>query len=127
MERLGELSSQGVTVEFIVDQRYSGYNKAEGEGHSIREIQSQWPTGRRRPTIWSWSDDDKPGSKLHAKVVIVDGRDLLITSANLSGAGLADNLELGVRLRGEVAAQCAEHFNGLIRSGFFDEVTWDDE
>lgn len=126
MERLGELSTRGVTIEFIVDRRYSGWSGESGEGHSVREIQKYWPKGRRRPRIYSWASPDGDSAKLHAKVVIVDGRDLLVTSANLSGAGLADNLELGVRIRGDVAADCADHFEGLVRSGFFALETWDD-
>lgn len=127
MERLGELSTRGVTIEFIVDRRYSGWSGEGGEGHSVREIKKHWPKGRRLPRVYSWASEDGDSAKLHAKVVIVDGRDLLVTSANLTGAGLADNLELGVRLRGPVAADCADHFEGLVRSGFFVLETWDDE
>ncbi len=125
--RLGELSTRGVNVEFIVDRRYSGYDGIGGEGHSIREIQKHWPKNRRRPVIRSWASPDNASAKLHAKVVIVDGRDLLVTSANLTGAGLGDNLELGVRLRGKVAADCAQHFDSLNAARFFVIEPWDDE
>jgi len=125
--RLGELSTRGVNIEFIVDRRYSGWDGAGAAGHSVREIQEHWPKGRRRPVIRSWASHDNASAKLHAKVVIVDSRDLLVTSANLTGAGLGDNLELGVRLRGKVAADCSAHFDSLVTAGFFEEEVWDDE
>jgi len=34
--------------------------------------------------------------KLHAKVIVADRRDALVTSANLTQAGLLANLEMGV-------------------------------
>jgi phosphatidylserine/phosphatidylglycerophosphate/cardiolipin synthase-like enzyme len=37
-------------------------------------------------------------SMLHAKLIIADGKDGYLGSANLSGSGLDDNLEVGVRL-----------------------------
>lgn len=124
MVELGQLSSRGVQVVFIVDRRYSGWGGDEGEGHSIRQIQQTWPPNTPRPDIFSWASDEDESSKLHAKVLLVDDRDLLVTSANLTGAGMETNLELGVRLQGETARNCADHFAGLIASEFFDLEAW---
>jgi len=124
--RLGGLSSEGVDVEFIVDRRYAGWSGSDGEGYSIRQIHEHWPRGLRRPTVRSWKSDHDDSAKLHAKVMIVDRQDLLVTSANLTGHGLSKNLELGVRLKGNVASACADHFQRLVHGGFFDLETWDD-
>jgi phosphatidylserine/phosphatidylglycerophosphate/cardiolipin synthase-like enzyme len=122
--RLSALSSLGVDVVFIVDRRYRGYANDGQEGHSVREIQQMWPRNARRPSIYSWSSDEEPSSKLHAKVLLIDSRDLLVTSANLTGAGMETNLELGVRLQGVVASSCSEHFLQLLNAGFFVEESW---
>jgi len=121
---LGQLSSRGVRVTFIVDRRYSGWGGDGREGHSIRQIQQAWIPNAPRPSIFSWASDENESSKLHAKVLLVDDRDLLVTSANLTGAGMETNLELGVRLQGETARNCADHFAGLMTSEFFDLEPW---
>ena len=124
MVELGRLSSRGVQVVFIVDRRYSGWGGDGREGHSVRQIQQSWPPNTPRPDIFSWASDDDESSKLHAKVLLVDDRDLLVTSANLTGAGMETNLELGVRLQGETARNCADHFAGLMAGAFFDREAW---
>lgn len=126
LARLGTLSSEGVNVEFIVDRNYAGYHGSNGAGHSVREIHEHWPANHRRPVVRSWTSPDGDGSKLHAKVMIVDRQELLVTSANLTGAGLATNLEIGLRVRGRAAAECADHFAGLTRAGFFATEPWPD-
>jgi phosphatidylserine/phosphatidylglycerophosphate/cardiolipin synthase-like enzyme len=57
-------------------------------------------------------------------VILVDERDLLVTSANLTGAGMETNLELGVRLQGETARNCSEHFANLMAVNFFTLEEW---
>ena len=124
MVELGRLSSRGVQVVFIVDRRYSGWGGDGREGHSVRQIQQSWPPNTPRPDIFSWASGENESSKLHAKVLLVDDRDLLVTSANLTGAGMETNLELGIRLQGETARNCADHFAGLMASEFFDLEPW---
>lgn len=55
----------------------------------IRTYQS--PTERREP----------PDAKLQAKAVIIDGRDVLLTCANMTNATYDRNVELGVLCRGQ--------------------------
>ncbi len=55
-------------------------------------------------------------TKLHAKVIIADGRDALITSANLTYHGYEANIEIGVRVAGEPARLVEDHFRDLIRA-----------
>jgi hypothetical protein len=119
IDRLAELSSSGVDVTFILDHRYQ-------EGWNITQLRQRWPAGRRPPTLYTWQDQDDSIAKLHAKVLIVDGRDLLITSANLTGHGMRHNLEFGLRVLGRPAGDALEHLEGLIRAGVFEHVPWSD-
>lgn len=69
--------------------------------------------------VFVWPDELRPpNAKLHAKAVVIDGRDILLTSANLSNAAFNANLELGVVIRGgPVARAVQQHFDALIASG----------
>ncbi len=68
----------------------------------------EWPVDRCEP----------PDAKLHAKAVIVDSRDVLLTSANMTSAAYDRNIELGVLcLGGGVAAQVQRHFDALVARG----------
>ena len=115
--QLAELSSTGVDVTFILDLRYR-------DGWNITHLKSAWPKGRRRPAIWSWQHGSDTIAKLHAKVIVVDRRDVLITSANLTGHGIDTNLELGLRVLGQPAEDTAAHFDRLIQDGEFESVDW---
>jgi len=77
-----------------------------------------WPVGVPLPRLLTWvGDPSKPYASLHAKVLIVDYVDLLITSANLTHHGLDANLELGVRLRGPFVGGVVKHLTLLEREG----------
>lgn len=58
---------------------------------------------------------DPPGTTLHGKVLIVDGRDVVVTSANFSYASLSQNVEAGVALLGapEVGVPLRSWFDSL--------------
>jgi phosphatidylserine/phosphatidylglycerophosphate/cardiolipin synthase-like enzyme len=99
--------ARGVQVNLILESP----EKLEGGGgaHAYARFRTyQWPVEHRDP----------PDAKLHAKAVIVDSRDVLLTSANMTGAAYDKNIELGVLCRGgDVAAQVQRHFDALIRAG----------
>lgn len=73
-----------------------------------------------RVAFYTWPADQRPagvGAALHAKGVIADGTVAFITSANLTGAALDHNLELGVLVRGSVPQRLNEHFLALMGAG----------
>jgi cardiolipin synthase A/B len=117
LDRLADLSSRGVDVTWIVDARYL-------DGHNHAEIVENWPVGRRRPRVFGWRDVDDEIAKLHAKVLIVDQWDALVTSANLTGHGLTSNVELGFRVQGNPAADLSGHLRHLITTGVFEPLGW---
>ncbi|HUY48530.1 MAG TPA: DISARM system phospholipase D-like protein DrmC [Streptosporangiaceae bacterium] len=117
IDRLAELSSTGVDITFVLDRRYQ-------EGWNVSQLKQRWPPGRRKPALYTWQHEDDAIAKLHAKVLIVDRRDLLITSANLTAHGMKGNLEFGLRVLGRPAEDASRHFESLIRSGTFEEEAW---
>lgn len=115
--RLGELALEGVRVTWIVDKSWQ-------DGRSVRSIQQGWPDRTPRPRVYSYTVEEDELAKLHAKVLIVDDRDLFVSSANLTGYGYAVNLEFGVRVQGTPAIRASEHFAALVRSGLVETVQW---
>lgn len=104
--------ARGVAVSLILESA----EKLDGAGgaHAYARYRTyHWPVDRREP----------PDAKLHAKAVIVDGRDVLLTSANMTNAAYDKNIELGVLCRGGgVAGQVQRHFDALIASGVLEPV-----
>jgi phosphatidylserine/phosphatidylglycerophosphate/cardiolipin synthase-like enzyme len=70
-----------------------------------------------RVTFWHWPIEHRPGGRaaLHAKVLIADGETALLTSANFTDRGLADNLEIGLLVRDrEIAGRLEAHLRSLM-------------
>lgn len=75
-----------------------------------------WDTFAVKPVIYTWEPHAQgaPYRKMHAKVLVVDRVQVLVTSANLTYHGLSENLEVGLRVRGPQAAAIAQRFDHLI-------------
>lgn len=105
--------ARGVSVNLILESA----DKLDGGGgaHAYAKYRIyNWPTDRREP----------PEAKLHAKAVIIDSRDVLLTSANMTSAAYDKNIELGVLCRGgAVARQVQNHFDALISRGVLERVS----
>lgn len=109
---LDAAAARGVAVSLILEspERLKGGGGAHA--YSKHRIY-RWPIERREP----------PDAKLHAKAVIVDSRDVLLTSANMTNAAYDRNIELGVLCRGGgVALQVQRHFDALISRGVLERV-----
>jgi cardiolipin synthase len=84
---------------------------------------------RRAATVWHWPEtkrgshpDGRTGAQ-HAKFVLADDRDLLVSSANLSPDAMEVNLEVGLRVTGgDVPRTMAAHVDSLWRSGVWARV-----
>lgn len=77
-----------------------------------------WRPGIRRPSIFKWPiSDNDPMSSVHAKVLISDRRDGLVTSANLTYHGFEANIEMGLRVKGSPAAEIHDRIHDLISDG----------
>jgi cardiolipin synthase A/B len=83
-----------------------------------------WRAGVRRPSMFRWVDAERDDmSAIHAKLLVGDRFDALVTSANLTYHGLQGNLEMGLRVRGRPAAEIHDRFQDLINDG--DLIPWD--
>ena len=126
IDLLIDKARSGVMVRFVFDPGEKGSGP-----DNFKALEDKWPAdliGAPRQ-VYSWSDrmtetvsknGDKYARKLHAKVTVGDGRDALVTSANLTHAGLLENLEMGLRVQGFMAAAVVSHYDLLIREGILE-------
>ena len=89
-------------------------------------VDNEWP-GTRLPRVYydprSLAPSGKTASALHAKCVVADDREALVTSANFTEAAQARNMELGLLVAAPaVAGRIEEHFHSLIRDGHLERL-----
>lgn len=103
--------ARGVSVSLILESPDQLQGGGGGQAYSKYQV-FQWPLAERAPD-----------AKLHAKAIIVDGTDVLLTSANMTNAAFDKNIELGLLCRGGgVARQVQSHFDELIARGVLRQV-----
>ena len=104
--------ARGVSVNLVLESA-KNLDGGGGDRAYAKYRTYHWPIDRREP----------PEAKLHAKAVIIDSRDVLLTSANMTNAAYDKNIELGVLCRGGgVARQVQAHFDALIARGVLELV-----
>lgn len=112
VSRLLVACDRGVEVTLILETKLDGGLVVDAAA-AFKALQGRarfyfWPLAKREVHVAA-------SARLHAKCVIRDGAEALITSANLTGAAINDNMELGVLIRnGPIPARLFRHFQLLI-------------
>jgi len=82
-------------------------------------------------TLYAWAPAKRPRcpagniALMHAKAVVADSSVMFVTSANLSGAALERNIEVGVIVRGGPQPRwLAERFRQLIECRAFEKIAF---
>ncbi|HEU4734845.1 MAG TPA: DISARM system phospholipase D-like protein DrmC [Kofleriaceae bacterium] len=109
----------GIEVEFFIH--------VDGTGHNARMSPSNfftysWPWHDVTPRLYYDARVDTADASftMHAKCIIVDDFEVLITSANFTGRAQHDNVELGVLIRdGDFAARVSGQWHTLVTRGLF--------
>jgi len=110
---LKEAVHREVRVTVILDER----QRADARDNRLILVDA-WPQGAPLPAILTWKlPANDQYLKLHAKVLVADGGDALVTSANLTSYAMDRNIEMGVRVKGPPAKAISDHFRRLITSG----------
>jgi phosphatidylserine/phosphatidylglycerophosphate/cardiolipin synthase-like enzyme len=111
LTRLRELAGQGCRIVLL-------YDAQQTEEEPLR---AGWPKGADVTLLAGRPDTTKARyAKMHGKALLVDGEDLLITSANLTFHGLEGNIELGIRLRGGAALDARRVLEHIASCGAFE-------
>ena len=110
---LGNAQQRGVRTVLVLDSGEKPYGKNNREA-----LIALWPNGVQLPETLTWQVPSCDAHlKLHAKVLVADRQDALVTSANLTMHALDMNMEMGVRVRGMSAGRIAHHFDLLVQAG----------
>lgn len=110
VDLLAGASRKGASVTLVLHR--------DAEEHNKSNLLLAWSVFARKPRVLTWVPaPDHPYTKLHAKALVIDRLDLLVTSANFTFHGLESNLELGLRVRGPQAGVVAERFDELMAAG----------
>lgn len=90
----------------------------DDEAKNKDELLKNWDVFVRKPHVYTWDPPaDHPYTKLHAKCLVVDRLQMLVTSANFTLHGLEANIELGLLVRNQpLASAVHERFDALINA-----------
>ena len=89
-------------------------------------VRDEW-SGNRLPLVYydprSLELTGRTASSMHAKCVVIDGREALVTSANFTEAAQERNIELGLLVDSHaIACRIEHHFMTLIRKGSLERL-----
>jgi len=103
---LSKAVARGVKLEILMESTadYGGRINMD----SIALFQRELPGA----ILYWWNE---PGASVHAKCAVSDGNVAFVTSANLTGAAMEKNMELGIKIEGgEVPKRLHEHLKALV-------------
>jgi hypothetical protein len=90
---------------------------------NIAMLRNYWPESVGFPIFLTWQNRNQDEmASLHAKLLIVDEREMLIGSANFSYHGMSANIEAGVRITGPVGQQMYRKFLALQTEKILQEL-----
>lgn len=108
---------RGVSLTFVFDEHIRS-----GGIDNFHVLTSLWPNSAALPNILTWRlPVDDRYLKLHAKLLVADRSDGLVTSANLTSYAMDRNIEMGVRIAGKPAAYIVRHFDLLAQTGVLEQ------
>jgi phosphatidylserine/phosphatidylglycerophosphate/cardiolipin synthase-like enzyme len=115
-------SERGARIRLILEtDRVAGGSLTVDAARAFEELRNValfyiWPA-EKRPLV------EHGRAALHAKAAVADDRVALVTSANLTGHAMTENMELGLLIRGgPIPGKLAAHFRELIAAGFLETV-----
>ena len=111
VKALNAASDRGVVISMLLElsQDHGGSITFD----AIGKMRSLVPAAR----LYAWRDKADPFSdgRVHAKVAVADGKMCFITSANLTGHAMEQNIEAGVLLTGgQIPKLLLDHLQALV-------------
>ena len=111
---LKSAAERGVKIEFLMELSSAQGGKVSID--PIRNLKKIVPDA----LFYVWKDKDAPfvNGSVHAKVAVADGAYCFITSANLTGYAMEQNMEAGVLISGDpLPEQLHRHLEALAITG----------
>jgi cardiolipin synthase A/B len=113
---------RGVAVSLILD------DTEQSRGALTHDARAAFESLGNRVAFYVWPAEQRPPvgqglARFHAKAVIADHHVALVTSANLTGAAMSRNIEMGLVVHGgPIPHDLEEHVRELISSGILRRV-----
>lgn len=116
VDALRAAADRGVDVRLVLE------SVVESKGKLSHEAKQAFDALGDAVSFYVWPAELRASAggpaSMHAKCAVADRRIAFVTSANLTGAAMTDNMELGLVVRGgDVPKRIANHFDALIRGG----------
>ncbi|MGA2620214.1 MAG: phospholipase D-like domain-containing protein [Thermoguttaceae bacterium] len=90
----------------------------------LSRLKGMWPAVTPLPAVFSRERlADDPLATLHAKLLLCDRSEALVTSANFSHHGLHANIEIGLHVKSPAIERLSDFLLALINSGEVDSLT----
>ncbi len=106
IDAIAGAAARGVAVIAVLDR--------DANRHALLQA---WRPGVPQPAVFTWPVSDDPKAAIHAKILVADRHDGLVTSTNLTYHGFERNLEFGIRVMGSVAGEIHDRVQSLIAAG----------
>ncbi|MBO0706715.1 MAG: DISARM system phospholipase D-like protein DrmC [Candidatus Dormibacteraeota bacterium] len=119
VDALEAAAERGVQTEVLVETRAGSGGLLSWEPSAafagIPDLRLlEWPPVQRE------AEGGRVRGRMHAKLAVADRRLAFVTSANLTGNAIEDNLECGLLVSGgTVPGRLADHVTSLLRQGVF--------
>jgi phosphatidylserine/phosphatidylglycerophosphate/cardiolipin synthase-like enzyme len=103
---ISQASRRGCRINIIYNNNHS----------NLDNILNRWPPDLILPQLYYWKgSEDSNIASLHSKLIMVDQRRLLLTSANFTLHGFHQNIETGVLIENHaLTTQIWEQFKALL-------------
>lgn len=117
VEALKAAADRGVDVRLVLE------SAVESKGKLTHDAKEAFDALGNAVSFYVWPAELRVSAAgghaaMHAKCAVADRRVAFVTSANLTGAAMTDNMELGLVVRGgDVPKRIADHFEALISAG----------
>jgi phosphatidylserine/phosphatidylglycerophosphate/cardiolipin synthase-like enzyme len=105
LEALRAAALRNVAITIITHELHNPHSPNAQAVALLRHELAGAAVPMRCYTLPAATTGDPASTRIHAKVLLADARVALIGSANVTGAGLGQNLEIGVRVSGLNAAR----------------------
>jgi len=114
VDALRAAADRGVDIRLVLE------TTEDGDGRLTRDAAEAFTPLTGIVSFWTWPREKRPeaGASMHVKTAVADGHTALVTSANLTGAALDRNMELGLVVTGgSVPKRLRDHFRALMAEG----------
>lgn len=112
LDLLIDKSQKGVLVKFFLNDATNQLSVEKLLRYKSRFLQ-----------IYDYKNKEDKMAALHAKIIMVDNKDIMISSANLSYHGMSGNIEIGTHIESsKIAKQIEELFKDLLFSNIFTTI-----